>query len=190
MKPTAADLERAARAWAQLERALGPISAAHTDSNALRMMSLLDSLVDAGRAQPSPNWAGLLAFVTEWVQAYDASTTQIPATDPVALLRHLMKENGLRQADLAAELGGQSVVSAILRGKRQISGRQARALGLRFALSPAVFIGGEPTDLSTTEGLQSEWTAGPVKQLAVHDAVAHAGATPGTIYEFPYPTSH
>jgi hypothetical protein len=41
---------------------------------------------------------------------------------------------------LAAELGGQPVVSAVLGGKRAINVRQAKALGQRFGVSPAVFI--------------------------------------------------
>jgi HTH-type transcriptional regulator/antitoxin HigA len=51
-----------------------------------------------------------------------------------------MKENGLRQADLASEIGSQGVVSEILNGKRVINARQAKALAARFGVSPAVFL--------------------------------------------------
>jgi len=44
------------------------------------------------------------------------------------------------QAELGAELGGQSVVSAVLNGKRAINARQASALAERFGVSPAAFI--------------------------------------------------
>jgi HTH-type transcriptional regulator/antitoxin HigA len=51
-----------------------------------------------------------------------------------------MEQNGLTQADLRTELGGQSVVSAILNGKRALNSRQAKALAARFGVSPAAFI--------------------------------------------------
>lgn len=51
-----------------------------------------------------------------------------------------MKENGLRQVDLAEEIGSQGVVSEILNGKRAINARQAKALASRFSVSPAVFL--------------------------------------------------
>ena len=44
-----------------------------------------------------------------------------------------MEEHGLKQTDLATELGGQSIVSAILNGKREPHAlAQARALSKRF----------------------------------------------------------
>jgi HTH-type transcriptional regulator/antitoxin HigA len=46
----------------------------------------------------------------------------------------------LRQTDLAKIFGSQSNVSEVLNGKREINARQARALGKRFGVSPAVFI--------------------------------------------------
>jgi HTH-type transcriptional regulator/antitoxin HigA len=42
-----------------------------------------------------------------------------------------MEQHGLRQRDLP-EVGAQSVVSAVLSGKRSLNLRQARALALRF----------------------------------------------------------
>ena len=64
----------------------------------------------------------------------------MPDAEPREVLRLLMEQNGLAQADLRAELGGQPVVSAILNGKRQINARQAKALAARFGVSPSVFI--------------------------------------------------
>jgi HTH-type transcriptional regulator/antitoxin HigA len=51
-----------------------------------------------------------------------------------------MERHGLKQTDLSAEIGGQSVVSEILAGKREINARQAKALAVRFGVSAAVFI--------------------------------------------------
>jgi HTH-type transcriptional regulator/antitoxin HigA len=51
-----------------------------------------------------------------------------------------MEEHNLKQADLAEELGGQSIVSTILNGKRELNTRQVKALAKRFNVSPAVFL--------------------------------------------------
>lgn len=47
------------------------------------------------------------------------------------MLRLLIDSNGLSQADLAAERGGQPVVSAVLARKRAINARWASALACR-----------------------------------------------------------
>jgi HTH-type transcriptional regulator / antitoxin HigA len=133
----------AASAWDALTNCIGGLSASESKENAHRMMSLLDEFLECEedqRASPPLGLAGLIQFVTEWITEYEERNVKIPESDPVELLDHLMKENGLRQADLATELGGQPVVSAILRGERKINLRQAVALGKRFALDFSAFI--------------------------------------------------
>lgn len=56
------------------------------------------------------------------------------------MLAYLMELKGLKQSDLSEELGGQSVVSKILRGERDLNLRQIKSLALRFKVSPEVFI--------------------------------------------------
>lgn len=51
-----------------------------------------------------------------------------------------MEEHNLKQTELAEELGGQSIVSAILNGKSELNMRQVKALAARFSVSPAVFL--------------------------------------------------
>ena len=55
------------------------------------------------------------------------------------MLKELMREHGLKQADLS-EIGSQGVVSEILCGKRELNLRQVKLLGKRFSVSPSVFI--------------------------------------------------
>ncbi len=59
---------------------------------------------------------------------------------PNEILAQLMEANHLKQADLGEELGGQSVVSLILRGERELNVRQIRALAERFKVSPGIFL--------------------------------------------------
>jgi HTH-type transcriptional regulator/antitoxin HigA len=49
-----------------------------------------------------------------------------------------MEQPVLSQADLP-EIGSQSVVSEVLRGKRELNVRQIRALSRRFHVSPDAF---------------------------------------------------
>ena len=55
------------------------------------------------------------------------------------MLKHLMEEHGIRQVDLKRELGGQSIVSAVLSGRRKLNTRQIAALSHKFHVSPSVF---------------------------------------------------
>ena len=51
-----------------------------------------------------------------------------------------MDLQGLTQSDLAKEVGGQPIVSKILKGERELNLRQIKALAKRFKVSPKVFI--------------------------------------------------
>jgi HTH-type transcriptional regulator/antitoxin HigA len=70
---------------------------------------------------------------------YEAKHFAIEKASGVEVLRELMKANGLRQKDLAGDLGGESIVSLILQEKRQLNRRQMEKLSHRFRISPAVF---------------------------------------------------
>ena len=56
------------------------------------------------------------------------------------MLEYLMELKGFKQTDLAKELGGQSVVSDVLSGKRELNLKQIRALAKKFGVPPEVFI--------------------------------------------------
>ncbi len=70
---------------------------------------------------------------------YEAKHFAIEKVSGVEMLKELMGTNGLRQKDLAEDLGGESVVSLILKQKRQLNRQQIERLGHRFHVSPAVF---------------------------------------------------
>jgi len=70
---------------------------------------------------------------------YEAKHFIVEKASGVEVLKALMDANGLRQKDLADDLGGESVVSLILKEKRQLNRQQMEKLSLRFRVSPAVF---------------------------------------------------
>ena len=130
-------------AWATLERNVGPLAAIRSKREYERKRKLMNALLDEIGGDERHPLAGLLDLLGDLVAAYEAreaSETLLPEAPPADVLRLLIDSNGLSQADLAAELGGQPVVSAVLAGKRAINARQAKALGQRFGVSAAVFI--------------------------------------------------
>jgi HTH-type transcriptional regulator/antitoxin HigA len=74
------------------------------------------------------------------IEQYEEDNVHIDDAPPADVLRYLMAEHGLKQADLAGEIGSQGIVSEVLNGKRKLNARQAKALGERFGISPAAFL--------------------------------------------------
>ena len=104
-----------------------------------RAVAALNSLLDAGVANEGHPLADLLAILGELIGAYENKHLVRKQATPAGVLRFLMDQHGLTQADLS-EVGSQGVVSEILSGKRALNVRQIRALAERFAVSPTVFI--------------------------------------------------
>ena len=80
--------------------------------------------------------AKLLAVL---IADYEAKEFAMEDASPVEVLQELMSANGLRQKDLASLLGGESVVSLILKGRRELNANQIQRPSERFNVSPAVF---------------------------------------------------
>jgi HTH-type transcriptional regulator/antitoxin HigA len=55
------------------------------------------------------------------------------------MVKHLMEQRGLRQADLVPLLGSRAQVSDLVNGKRGISKAQVKALAEYFSVSPELF---------------------------------------------------
>jgi len=104
------------------------------------MANLMNKLVDEIGDRETHSLMGLLNSVTFFVRDYEERNIEIPDSEPAAVLRFLVEQHSLRQADLAEIFGSQSNVSEVLSGDREINARQARALARRFSVSPAVFI--------------------------------------------------
>jgi HTH-type transcriptional regulator/antitoxin HigA len=120
--------------WVRIQPILTIRNEREYDQAVERLNQLLD---EVGTDEQHPLY-GLLDTLGALVQAYEEEHYSMPASSGVDVLRFLMEEHGLRQADLP-EVGSQGVVSEILRGKRELNARQIRALARRFNVSPAVF---------------------------------------------------
>jgi len=104
------------------------------------MSALVDKLIDEIGNDENHELSGLLSVLGSLIEQYEEDNVHIDDAPPADVLRFLMAEHGLKQADLAAEIGSQGIVSEVLNGKRKLNARQAKTLAERFNVSPAVFL--------------------------------------------------
>ena len=83
-----------------------------------------------------------LKAVFPFVEEFEKKAFPLGKSSPEDMLRFLMDQNGLTQYDLAAELGGQPVVWAVLRGKRKLTREHIERLCVRFHVGAATFYPG------------------------------------------------
>jgi HTH-type transcriptional regulator/antitoxin HigA len=135
------DAEVVTPAWKALQASLpARLGAIGDDAQYEEALTLLNGLLDVVGDNEDHELASFLDLVGQLIADYETRRHVLPAAPAADVLRLLMQAHGLRQIDLAAELGGQSTASAILLGKREINARQARALAIRFGVSPAAFL--------------------------------------------------
>ena len=118
---------------------LQPITSKSQHEAALKVLEKLISYMN----KENPKDDGIetyLRTLTELVEDYERDQFKDASVNGAEMLAYLMELQGLNQADLSKELGGQPVVSKILRGERELNLRQIKALAKRFKVSPEVFI--------------------------------------------------
>jgi HTH-type transcriptional regulator/antitoxin HigA len=135
------NIESLTPAWRELaHRAPVKLGAIETDRHYRDMIDFMNTLIDSIGDRGNHPLIGLLDIVTIFIREYEARNIKLPDAPPASVLRLLMEQHDMRQTDLAKIFGSQSNVSEVLNGKREINARQARVLGKRFGVSPAVFI--------------------------------------------------
>ncbi len=100
-------------------------------------LTVLDKL--ASKERPTSEEEKYAEVLLMLIEAYEEAHHAIPQASAVEVLRALMEANELRQKDLAPILGTESIVSEILRGKRELNKGHIEKLSKRFRVSPAVF---------------------------------------------------
>ena len=139
MKAVASAAKLSVARYGDLLRRFAPkvIETAEENRLALRIVERLMSIGDGRR---SAEETALLSLLATLVDQFERNAYPAADVEPREVLRDLMEHNGLKAAELAEIMGGRSRVSDVLTGKRAISKEQAKRLGERFKLSPAVFI--------------------------------------------------
>ena len=105
-------------------------------------LSVLDSLAVRSEGSLDPGEQDYFDTLTILVEAYDQEhyAGDMEHGDPLAMLKYLMQESGMTQAELGRLLGNRSLASQILNGHRQLSKTHIRKLADDFKVSPAVFL--------------------------------------------------
>ena len=135
---TAHQMKEVAQEYRRL-RAVVPLGTLRTKKDYVRATEMLDVILDEIGEDEKHPLADLADALAVFVEKYEAEHVRIPEAKPAAVLRFLMQEHGLRQADLP-EVGSQGVVSEVLAGRRDLNARQIKRLAKRFGVSPAVFV--------------------------------------------------
>ena len=121
--------------WDAVNAALGLATPVRDDTHHQALLGFVDECFERFGADDSHPIFVLVDLVAQHIREYEDRAQPWPATSTAATrLAFLMTQHGLRQCDLP-EVGAQSVVSAVLSGKRALNLRQAKALALRFGVS-------------------------------------------------------
>lgn len=128
-------------AWHSLQSA-SPVRlhSVRSEEHYEQLVTFLNELLDVVGDNEEHELADFLDLVGQLIENYENTQHDLKTTSPNEMLRFLMDQHELNQSSLAAEVGGQPVVSDILNGKRSINARQAKALAIRFGVSPSVFL--------------------------------------------------
>jgi HTH-type transcriptional regulator/antitoxin HigA len=121
-----------------------PPRAIHDRKTLRAYLEIVDALMEAremGEVAPEDKRGvrEYLEVLLPLIQSYESTAFPRRAPTPEGMLEFLMDQHKLSQYDLAAELGGQPVVSAILNGKRKLNRRQIERLAKRFHITPGAF---------------------------------------------------
>lgn len=122
------------KAWSVVDQGLS----IRTEADYNKAVDILNQLLDEVGNNESHPLFNFLEVLGTLIESYEEDHVKIPDVPAKEVLKYLMQEHGLDQADLS-EIGSQGVVSEILRGKRELNTRQIKALSKRFGVSPAVF---------------------------------------------------
>ena len=104
----------------------------------LATQKVIDSLIDRAPSL-SPDESDYLNVLGTLVYEYEQTQEPIPDIYGVELLKVLIEDNELRQKDLVPIFKTESIVSDILKNRRQLTTRHIQELAEFFHISPAAF---------------------------------------------------
>lgn len=81
----------------------------------------------------------MIELLTVLVERFESAHYSLPEAGPLDIIRHLMEAHGLRQKDLTDVFGTESITSAVLNGKRELTRDHIRRLCARFGVPADVF---------------------------------------------------
>jgi HTH-type transcriptional regulator/antitoxin HigA len=116
-----------------------PLRPIRTDDELDAASAIIDELTD--RDDLSPTEADFLDVLGDLVEKYEDQNVEMPHVSDAEMLRSLMDENGVSQADVVRGAGiSKTVLSLVLNGKRDLTLEHIEALSKYFGVSPAAFL--------------------------------------------------
>jgi HTH-type transcriptional regulator/antitoxin HigA len=110
-----------------------------TDQEHERMLAEVEKLMDKGGHRSAEEDAALDLMV-RLIKDYEEEHHPLPDPSPHEMLVYLMKQRGLKQADLLPIFKSRGYVSDVINAKRAISKAHARQLAEFFKVSANLFI--------------------------------------------------
>jgi HTH-type transcriptional regulator/antitoxin HigA len=92
-----------------------------------------------GKPKPTADEQEAINLLTLLIEQFESVRYPVPKGSAVEVLRQLLKRNGLRQANVAAEFGCVANASMVMRGDRQFTRSHIARLSKRFKVSPSLF---------------------------------------------------
>ena len=120
--------------WVALHELLGLGAPIANEMQYEETLVFVEAVFDDVAANSAHPLDGLVDLLADRIREYEDRVHPWPDTStPISVLASLMEEHGVKQSDLP-EIGAQSVVSAVLAGKRKLNLRQVKALANRFSV--------------------------------------------------------
>lgn len=120
--------------WVALHELLGLGAPIANEVHYEETLAFVEEVFDDVAANAAHPLDGLVGLLADRIREYEDRMHPWPDTStPATVLASLMEDRGLKQSDLP-EIGAQSVVNAVLAGKRKLNLRQVKALAHRFSV--------------------------------------------------------
>jgi len=108
-----------------------------SEAELLEVQEVIDALIDSGEiTSEEQDYINVLGIL---VHEYEERNVLIPDLSGVELLQALIDEFGFKQKDLVPIFKTESIVSAILNGKRKLNIEHIEKLSDLFNVSPSTF---------------------------------------------------
>jgi HTH-type transcriptional regulator / antitoxin HigA len=117
-----------------------PLRPIRNDAELDAAFVVIDELTD--RDDLSSAESDYLDVLGDLVEKYEDEHIEMPLVSDAAMLRSLMEEKGVRQADVVRGTGiSKTVLSLVLNGKRDLTREHIGALSTYFEVNPAALLG-------------------------------------------------
>ena len=123
-----------------------PLRVLRTERDYDQAAVVLDSLAIRAEGTLDRGEQEYFDTLTLLIEEYDREhlASEGANSDPLAMLKYLMQQSGMTQAELGRLLGNRALASLILNGHRKLSKNHIRKLANHFKVSPALFFELDP----------------------------------------------